>query len=71
MSESAAWEARGLHRLVSTGFTIEQIHALIAVPAKLECVLRAYAQANPRDACWIEGECASVRRPGYNFRPNE
>ena len=46
-------EARGLYRMLSPGHTVEELRELIAVPPKLECVLRAYAQANPRDACWV------------------
>ena len=54
-------EARGLHRLLSTGFTIEQIRALIAVPQRIECVLRSYAQENTHEAYWIEG-CIKFRQ---------
>ena len=46
-------EARGLYKPLFTGSTVEELRALIAVPAKLERALRAYAQANPEDACWV------------------
>lgn len=53
-------EARGLFRLLSTGHSVEGLRALIAVPPKLECVLKAYAQENPCEAYWIES-CIKFR----------
>ena len=47
-------EARGLYKMLSTGSTVEELRALIAVPPRIERALRSYAQENARDACWIE-----------------
>lgn len=47
-------EARALFRMVGAGSTIKELHDLIAVPARTERVLRAYAQRHPEEAHFIE-----------------
>ena len=51
---SAVSEARGLYRMIRAGSMIEELRELIAVPAKTERVLRAYAQRHPEEAHFIE-----------------
>lgn len=34
--------------------TVEELRGLIAVPLKIERVLKAFAEANPHEAHWIE-----------------
>lgn len=53
--QSAIAEARALCGMLQRGEeTVESLRELIAVPARIERVLRAYALENPRDARWIE-----------------
>jgi len=48
-------EARGLFRMLGhDGNTVEDLRELIAVPPRIERVLRAYAWAHAEDARWIE-----------------
>lgn len=53
--QSAVLEARALYRMIGRdGETEESLRSLIAVPASIERVLRAYMEENPEDAWWIE-----------------
>src|SRR6266851_178755 len=52
--QSARAEARSLLPLLLAGSTVEAIRELIAVPARTETVLRAFARAHPENAAFIE-----------------
>lgn len=60
--QSARAEALGLYRMVGhDGNTVEQLRALIAVPARTERVLCAFARAHPEEAYFIE-KCIKFRQ---------
>jgi hypothetical protein len=53
--QSALADAKVLHGMVLRGTeSIQEIHELIAVPPKLERILRAYMRQSPEDSWWIE-----------------
>lgn len=54
--QSTRAEARGLYRILGQdGNTLEELRELIAVPPKIERVLRAYMKAHPEEAHGVEG----------------
>ena len=53
-SQSAAHEARALYLMIGAGHDVEELRTLIAVRPKIKAALLAYAEADPRDAYWIE-----------------
>ena len=53
-SQSAAHEARALYLMIGAGYDVEELRTLIAVPPKIKAALLAYAEADPRNAYWIE-----------------
>lgn len=53
--QSAIDEARASYRMLGCdGNTVEGLRELIAVPPRVEWVLRAYAKAHPEEAHFIE-----------------
>jgi hypothetical protein len=65
---SARAEARGLLRLIGRdGNTVEAIRELIAVPARTERALRAYAQAYPEEAPSVERNLRFRQAVGREF----
>jgi len=60
-------EARGLLPLLLSGSTLEEIRELIAVPPRIERVLRAYARTNAEDAYWIEANLKFRQAVGREF----
>lgn len=62
--QSAVSEARGLYQMLSTGSTVEELRELIAVPPKIERILRGFALEDPEDAHWIEAAIRYKPLPG-------
>lgn len=53
--QSARAEVLGLYRMLGhDGNTVEALRELIAVPPKIERVLRAFARAHPEEAYFVE-----------------
>ncbi len=52
--QSALAEAYGLYRMIQPECSVGELRELIAVPPRIERVLRAYAKAHVEDAHWIE-----------------
>lgn len=53
--QSAVAEARALYRMIGNGRnTVESFRELIAVPAKIEAVLLAYARGFPEEAYFVD-----------------
>lgn len=52
--QSAFDEARPLYRMIGEETTVEEIRELIAVPARVEAVLRAFVRVNPDDGEWLK-----------------
>ena len=52
--QSAVWEARALYRMLGPEHTVEELRELIAVPPKIERILRGFALEDPADSHWIE-----------------
>jgi hypothetical protein len=59
--QSPLAEAYGLYRMIQPECSVEELRELIAVPPRIERVLRAYAKAHVEDAHWIEA-CLKFRK---------
>ena len=59
--QSALAEAHGLYPMIQPECSVEELRELIAVPPRIERVLRAYARAHAKDAHRIEA-CLKFRQ---------